>query len=153
VCPEHGGVLTDRPRLPGLDGRKMSKSYGNAVYLSDDDAAVCAKVSSMITDPARARKSDKGHPEVCNVFSYYSVFWPEKARETADSFRNASIGCTECKKMLAATLGGILSPLREQRAELFNRSGYIEDVLKEGAAKASAVAAATLEETRRAMKL
>jgi tryptophanyl-tRNA synthetase len=153
VFPEPGALLTDSPRLPGLDGRKMSKSYGNAVYLSDDDAVVSAKVSSMVTDPARVRRSDKGHPEVCSVFSYYSVFWPEKARETADSCRNASIGCTECKKMLAAKLGGILSPLREKRAELLNRSGYIEDVLKEGAAKASAVAAATLEETRRAMKI
>jgi len=153
VFPEPGALLTDSPRLPGLDGRKMSKSYGNAVYLSDDDAVVSAKVSSMVTDPARVRRSDKGHPEVCGVFSYYSVFWPEKARETADSCRNASIGCTECKKMLAAKLGGILSPLREKRAELLNRSGYIEDVLKEGAAKASAVAAATLEETRRAMKI
>ncbi len=153
VFPEPGALLTDSPRLPGLDGRKMSKSYGNAVYLSDDDAAVFAKVSSMITDPARARKSDKGHPEVCNVFSYYSVFWPEKARETADSCRNASIGCTECKKMLAVELCGILSPLREKRAELLNKSGYIEDVLREGAAKASVVAAATLEEARRAMKI
>ena len=153
VFPEPGALLTDSPRLPGLDGRKMSKSYGNAVYLSDDDAAVSAKVSSMVTDPARVRRSDKGHPEVCSVFSYYSVFWPEKALETADSCRNASIGCTECKKMLAAKLGVILSPLREKRTELLNRSGYIEDVLKEGAAKASAVAAATLEETRRAMKI
>ncbi len=153
VFPEPGALLTNNPRLPGLDGRKMSKSYGNAVYLSDDDAAVSSKVSSMVTDPARVRRSDKGHPEVCNVFSYYSVFWPEKTPETADSCRNAAVGCTECKKMLAGKICGILSPLRGKRAELLSKDGYIGDVLREGAVKASAVAAATLEETRRAMKI
>lgn len=153
VFPEPGALLTNNPRLPGLDGRKMSKSYGNAVYLSDAGDVVLSKVSSMITDPARVRRSDKGHPEVCNVFSYYSVFWPEKAQETADACRNAAAGCTECKRTLAGRINCILSPLREKRAELLRKEGYIEDVLREGAAKASAVAAATLGETRRAMKI
>jgi len=153
VFPEPGALLTKNPRLPGLDGRKMSKSYGNAVYLSDDDATVAAKTASMITDPARVRKSDKGHPEVCNVFAYYSVFYPEKEQEARDWCSGAAMGCTDCKKILAGRLLEILAPLREKRAGLLRNKGYIEEVLKEGAGKASLAAAATLEEARRAMKI
>lgn len=153
VFPEPGALLTKNPRLPGLDGRKMSKSYGNAVYLSDDNDMVSAKAASMITDPARVRKSDKGHPEVCNVFAYYSVFYSEKAQEAGAWCAGAAMGCTECKKILAGRLMEILAPLREKRAELLKNKGYIEEVLKEGAGKASLTAAATLEEARRAMKI
>ncbi|MDP3142637.1 MAG: tryptophan--tRNA ligase [Candidatus Omnitrophota bacterium] len=149
LFPDPHAVLTEVPRLLGLDGRKMSKSYNNTVDLSDSAAAVKAKVASMITDPKRIRKTDPGHPEICNVHSYYEVFAPEMKRQVEDYCRNAQKGCTECKAILADKLNEILEPIQEKRRALLKDKNKLTDILTDGAKKAKRVAGETLEEVRK----
>ncbi|MDD5347900.1 MAG: tryptophan--tRNA ligase [Candidatus Omnitrophica bacterium] len=151
--PEPDAILTKASRLAGLDGRKMSKSYNNTINLSDTEEVIRKKVSSMITDPKRIRLSDKGHPDVCNVFAYYSIFAPGKDPGLQDSCRNAGVGCTECKKMLAGHILERLAPYQARRRELIQNKGTITDILADGRKRASAAADKTLGELRRAMGL
>ncbi|MBU1727572.1 MAG: tryptophan--tRNA ligase, partial [Candidatus Omnitrophica bacterium] len=104
IFPYPDAILTKFPRLLGLDARKMSKSYNNTINLSDSEETLKQKVSSMFTDPKRIKLNDKGHPDTCNVFSYYCVFVPESKDEARNWCENANIGCTECKKLLAQGL-------------------------------------------------
>jgi len=151
VFPDPQALLTKMPRLLGLDGRKMSKSYNNTIDLSDSPETIEKKVSSMITDPKRIKLLDKGHPEVCNVFSYYAIFAAELEKEAEDWCRNAAIGCTECKKRLAAKLIERLEPFHKKRRELIKDPELIRKILKEGNEKAIAVASATLKEVKNAI--
>jgi tryptophanyl-tRNA synthetase len=151
IFPEPLAKLTAVPRLLGLDRRKMSKSYGNCILLSDPAEDVARKISTMFTDPKRVRRADPGHPEECNVHDYYRAFAPERADEVAGKCRAAEWGCTDCKKDLAATLNVSLDPIRAKRAELLGDKAALEKILREGNERARTVAAATMKEVRGAV--
>ncbi len=148
IFPDCKALLTQTPRLLGVDNRKMSKSYQNAINLSDSKEDVIKKVSSMVTDPKRIKLTDHGHPDVCNVFSYYEAFAPEKKDEVCEWCTKAQKGCTECKKILAGYLVERLAPLQEKRKELTHHKNTIIDILDDGAKKARAIAQKTMEEVR-----
>lgn len=141
-------ILTQTPRLLGLDGRKMSKSYNNTINLSDPQEVVEKKVKGMITDPERIRLSDPGHPEACNVNSYYKVFAPEKIDEVNDWCVNAKKGCTDCKKGLAEILNHQLAPIQERRKALEGDTQKIKAILDTGKQKAKAIAEKTMAEVK-----
>lgn len=153
VFPYPDAILTSTPKLLGLDGRKMSKSYLNTLNLSDTPEAITRKISTMFTDPKRIRLDDPGHPDTCNVFSYYSTFVSQNKDEVKDWCVNAKRGCTECKKRLAESIIQNLEPIQKKRAELLKDKDRINKVLEEGKEKASAAAKATMKEVRRAMNL
>ncbi len=153
VFTEPKAILSRVPKLLGTDGRKMSKSYGNCIYLSDDEKTVNYKVSQMVTDPARVRRNDKGHPEVCSVFDYHRAFTQERIDEIATNCRSAATGCVECKKMLAASLNTLLEPMREKRAKLIADPDYVKGVIADGNCHAAAEAEKTMERVREALKL
>ena len=141
-------ILTQTPRLLGVDGRKMSKSYQNAVNLSDPGDSVQQKVQSMFTDPRRIKISDPGHPEECNVYSYYKIFSPDMKKEVYDWCSNAKQGCTDCKKVLAGELMKQLQPIQENRQKLLKNKNRIQEILHEGAQKARVIARKTMEEVK-----
>jgi len=153
VFPEPQAILNDVPVLLGTDGRKMSKSYGNTIQIASTPQEVRTAVQSMITDPARIRKTDPGHPEVCTVFGYYKAFAPELAAVRENECRNAEIGCVACKRQLADVIIDYLTPVWERRRTLETDPGALDDILDRGAARARSVAAATLAEVREAMKI
>jgi len=154
VFPEPEALLTPVPRLPGLDGRKMSKSYGNVIYLSDTPEEIAKKVKVMMTDPARKRRSDPGDPDVCPVFSYHKIYSPEETIQTVNrECRTAGIGCVECKQWMSQHLIESLSPLLLRRKEYETRKSDILDIMEEGNRKARKEAESTMEEVRRAVKL
>ncbi len=137
-------ILTKTPRLPGLDGRKMSKSYQNAVYLSDRPETIQKKIQGMFTDPKRVRLKDPGHPDECHVFAYYRVFASERVSEVRDWCTKAQKGCTACKRQLAEILRVTLEPLQARRRELEDNKDTVGDILREGRQKASAMARDTM---------
>lgn len=141
-------ILTKTPRLLGIDGRKMSKSYDNAINLSDVPDTVRRKVQGMFTDPARIKLSDPGHPDLCNVFSYYQVFSPDRENEVFQWCAKAQRGCTECKKTLAEVILEKIDPFQEKRQVLVKKKDYIRDVLRDGARKATTIAQKTIVEVR-----
>jgi tryptophanyl-tRNA synthetase len=154
VFPEPEAILTQTPKILGTDRRKMSKSYHNAIYLSDAPDVIASKVAGMITDPQRARKSDPGNPEVCNVFEFHKVY---SGKETVDRMntecRSAQIGCVECKQIMAQNLIKALEPIRQQRAYYKARPDLVRDIIASGCLKASAVSQQTMAEVRAAMKI
>jgi tryptophanyl-tRNA synthetase len=151
--PEPKALLTKFQRLLGLDGRKMSKSYNNYIALSEEPESIRKKVGNMFTDPARARVTDPGHPEKCNVHSYYSVFAPEKKAEVDELCRKAAVGCTDCKRQLAEILVNFLSPIREKRTALLADKEKLLGLLDEGAKKARDIAERTMVEVRKLINL
>jgi tryptophanyl-tRNA synthetase len=153
VFPEPQAKLTKAKVLPGTDGRKMSKSYNNTIALSDDPDTVRKKVMSMVTDPARIRKDDPGHPEVCTVFSFHKVFNEERVADTEAQCRAGSIGCVQCKKELCSKMALKLTPIYEKRLELSAKPEYIREVVEKGNARARATAEKTMSEVRKAMKI
>jgi tryptophanyl-tRNA synthetase len=154
VFPEPEALLTEYPKLPGTDGRKMSKSYENAIYLSDPPQTVQEKIRTMMTDPARARRADPGNPEVCPVFDFHRVFSaPEQVKWAEEGCRTAGIGCVDCKKALTENLLKEMKPYFEKRREIASRPERVEEVLREGSAKAAAIARKTLEEAKAAMNI
>jgi tryptophanyl-tRNA synthetase len=154
VFPEPAPLLTRSARLPGTDGRKMSKSYGNAIHLSDPPAAVGAKIDSMLTDPQRTHRHIPGNPLVCPVFTHHGVFSTAATSAWADAgCRTAAIGCRDCKAALKASIDEQLLPIRERRRELDSDSGRVDRVLLAGAAAARETARATLGVVRRAMRI
>ncbi|MDD5237091.1 MAG: tryptophan--tRNA ligase [Candidatus Omnitrophica bacterium] len=153
IFPEPEAILTKTPRLVGLDGRKMSKSYNNTIDLSDGEEEVKKKVSSMITDPKRIKLADKGHPEVCTVYSYYETFLPERKEEVRSWCANAKLGCTDCKKELARAILGILKPIHEKRAELLKDKLKLRKILDQGRDKAAELAGQTRREIKDLIKI
>jgi tryptophanyl-tRNA synthetase len=154
VFPEPKTLLTATPRTPGTDGRKMSKSYGNAIFLKDPPDVVRQKLKTMVTDPARVRRSDPGNPDVCPVFDLHKAFSPRETQEwSANGCRTAGIGCIECKGRLADHVVERMAGIQERRREYESRPDTVWDILKEGSARARETAAATMETVRTAMKL
>jgi tryptophanyl-tRNA synthetase len=144
IFPEPEALLSPAPKLPGLDGRKMSKSYGNAINLSDSADAVTAATKQMVTDPARVRRTDPGTPEVCSVFAYHKLFTPARVEEIAADCRSAAIGCMDCKKILAASLNSMLDPIRERRAHFEAKPAEVSQILEAGTSHARTEAQATM---------
>lgn len=154
VFPEPAVLLTEIPKLMGTDGRKMSKSYNNSIYLSDSPSVVAGKLKTMVTDPRRVRRTDPGNPEVCPVFSLHQVFSSEGDRaEVEAGCRSAAIGCIGCKEILTRNLNAQMGPIYERRSRLAQNPGQIVEVLENGSARARLAAAGTLAEVREAMKI
>jgi tryptophanyl-tRNA synthetase len=151
VFPDCKAILTETPRLLGLDNRKMSKSYGNAINLSDTPEEIFLKVGKMITDTNRIRKTDPGDPDKCNVYSYYKVFAPDLDGDVRNWCTNALKGSVDCKKILAQRMVDYLAPIREKRAELLKKPDTVKDILNEGALKARAIAEKTMAEVKEAL--
>jgi len=148
IFPDPKAMLTCAPRLLGLDGRKMSKSYNNFIALSEEPKDIRTKTQGMFTDPARVKRIDPGHPEKCNVYSYYEVFAPQREKEVARACSKAQIGCTECKKELAEILIKFLTPIREKRNQLLNNRLEVMDILEAGRKKASSISEKTIQEAK-----
>ena len=154
VFPVPDPLLTEVPKLLGIDGRKMSKSYDNAIFISDPPAEVRRKVSLMFTDPNRIKRSDPGNPDICNVFSFHKVYSsPETVERVNRECRRAEIGCVQDKKQFAETLVSYLAPIQEKRAGYIGSPGLVEEILEEGCERARRVAVQTMEEVRGAMKI
>ena len=152
LFPEPRPYLSEAPKLPGLDGRKMSKSYGNCIYLADTEEEVNKEVMSMVTDPSRVRKTDPGHPEVCSVFAYHKIFTPlDKTKELEEACRKGEIGCVQCKRELAKNLNNFLKPIREKRQNLLSKPESLIETFIEGSKKAREIAKTTMEEVREAI--
>lgn len=151
--PEPKAILTKEARLLGLDGRKMSKSYNNYIALSEEPEGISKKVQNMFTDPLRIKFTDPGHPDKCNVHSFYAIFAPERKKEIDALCRQAKIGCTDCKKELAQILIKFLEPIQEKRKKLLKDKSQIFDILKQGKVKAEQIAAKTISEVKELLKL
>ncbi|NOY86952.1 MAG: tryptophan--tRNA ligase [Deltaproteobacteria bacterium] len=154
IFPEPLHLLTEAPKVPGTDGRKMSKSYGNAIFLKDAAEVVWDKLRPMVTDPARVRRTDPGDPEKCPVFELHTFFTPENLRdEAAEGCRKASIGCIDCKKILYGEMERILGPLREKRRIYEDKPGLVGEILADGSKKARMECGRTMDAVRKAIQL
>jgi tryptophanyl-tRNA synthetase len=152
VFPEPQPLLTPAAKLPGTDGRKMSKSYGNTILLTDPEPVVRQKLKTMVTDPARVRRSDPGNPDVCPVGDLHKIFSDRSTIAKVDEgCRSAGIGCIECKGWAADALVGILNPMQERRKKYEDNPRLAWDILEAGSSRASKVATATMDEVREAM--
>jgi tryptophanyl-tRNA synthetase len=149
IFPEPEVLLTEAQKVPGLDGRKMSKSYGNAVFLSDTPQEIDQKLSRMMTDPARVRRSDPGEPEKCPAFQLHKIYCtPEEIEQVSMGCRTAGIGCLECKKVMIKHVIDDLAPFREKRVHYEKKPAEVEKILAEGTDVAQQAAAATMTEVR-----
>jgi tryptophanyl-tRNA synthetase len=153
VFPEPQPLLTKAKVLPGLDGRKMSKSYDNTIALSDSPEDIRKKVSSMITDPARIRKDDPGHPEVCAVYAFHKIFNEGEVAEIDEQCRGGKIGCVQCKRNLAQKMVDYMTPIYERRQQLINKPQIIREVIDKGNENARKMAQQTMQDVRSAMKI
>jgi len=153
ILVEPQAKITKIPKVLGIDGeRKMSKSLNNHIELASTPEETTERVMSMVTDPQRIRRSDPGNPDVCNVFTLHKIFSsPEEVERVNRECRTAGIGCVECKRLLAANLNDHLAPFREKRKELADESGYVRDVLMDGAKRAKVIADETMREVRQAV--
>ncbi len=152
ILREPGHLLTETPRLPGTDGRRMAKSYGNAIWLSDPPDEIRNKVRNMMTDPQRARRTDPGRPEVCPVFAYHKLLSPPDVIAWADQgCRTAGIGCVDCKKAMAENLVKWIEPIQTRRKEFEARPADVWDILDAGSTKAHAAARRTMKRVRDAI--
>ncbi len=154
VFPEPEAVLTETPKILGLDRRKMSKSYDNAIYLSDSSQEVGRKVMQMITDPQRKRRNDPGDPEICNVYAFHKMYSEEKTtQQCAEQCRAAEIGCVECKKIMAEGLLNRLEPIQEKQQYYRKHPELVMEIIDQGSKKAREVARETMSQVRQAIKL
>lgn len=154
VFPVPEPLLTSVPKLLGIDGRKMSKSYDNSIYISDQGNILQQKIMAMFTDPQRMRKKDPGNPEICNVFSFHGLYsMPEKIGEIDRECRRAGIGCTDCKKMLAQRVMEVMQPVHERINYYQDHLPEIRKIINEGNEKAMTIARQTMAEVREAMKI
>jgi tryptophanyl-tRNA synthetase len=154
IFPEPDAILTQTPKILGIDRRKMSKSYNNAIYLADTPKEIEKKVMQMVTDPQRARKSDPGNPDVCNVFEFHKLYTDKATVEKIDlECRRAQIGCVACKKIMAASLIGALAPLQEKRRYYASHPDIVDQIIAEGSAKARAIAKDTMAQVKAALKM
>ncbi|RKZ21399.1 tryptophan--tRNA ligase [bacterium] len=150
VFPEPEPIFSSFPKVPGIDRRKMSKSYGNAIFVADEPDEIKKKVMQAFTDPEKIKKNDPGHPEGCVVFAYHQIFNPGVS-ELEKECKRGNIGCVACKKRCAELMAKALEPYREKRRELERED--IEGILREGARRARVVAGETMEMVREAMRL
>jgi tryptophanyl-tRNA synthetase len=154
VFPEPKPLLTEAPKILGTDGRKMSKSYGNAIDLGESVEATTKKIMGMVTDPARKLRKDPGNPDVCGIYYLHKVESDAETVQWVDvNCRSAGIGCVDCKKKLLARLGPHQEEMRERREKLLARPKDLDDLVELGNGKARAVASRTMDEVRAAMKL
>ena len=153
IFTEPEPIVGSTPRLLGPDGRKMSKSLGNAIYLSDSAKEVEEKISKAVTDPKKIKKDDPGDPEICNIYKYYQVFAKDLAEHRGQQCREGKIGCVECKKEIAKRINEFLDPIRERRAKFEKNDKLIAEILAAGNKRARAQAQETLDLVKRAMKL
>jgi tryptophanyl-tRNA synthetase len=152
VFPEPQHLLTPSPKLPGTDGRKMSKSYGNTIMLADPEPVIRQKLKTMVTDPARVRRSDPGNPDVCPVGDLHKIFSSkETMAKVNEGCRSAGIGCIECKGWAADALVTLLAPMQEKRRKFEENPRLAWDILEDGTRRASATAATTMNDVRAAM--
>jgi tryptophanyl-tRNA synthetase len=152
VFPEPQALLTPAAKLPGTDGRKMSKSYGNAILLTDPEVVVRQKLKTMVTDPARVRRSDPGNPDVCPVGDLHKLFSSkETMAKVYEGCRSAGIGCIECKSWAADALVQILNPMQQRRKKFEDNPRLAWDILEDGTKRATAAAAETMAEVHAAM--
>lgn len=153
VFPEPEAMVSEVSRLVGLDGNtKMSKSLGNAIYLKDHPDEIRKKVMSAVTDPARIRKTDPGHPEICTIFAYHKAFNAEEVPGIETACRAGEVGCVACKKNLANKLEALLEPIRERRKE-FEGPGVIDEILRQGTRRAVEAGGETMEKVRASMQI
>jgi tryptophanyl-tRNA synthetase len=154
IFPEPEALLTEFPKVVGVDGRKMSKSYDNAIYLSDEPKTVEQKIRTMVTDPARVKKTDKGDPELSPVYQLHKIFSSkEEQEEVAGGCRTAGIGCIDCKKILIKNVFKVMEPIWAKRNKLRNNPDLLNDVADRGTAKAKKVTEETMRFVREAMGL
>jgi tryptophanyl-tRNA synthetase len=154
VFPEPKALFTPTPKVNGIDGRKMSKSYNNTIGVSEPEDSLREKVMAMVTDPARARRQDPGNPENCNLFPFHLLFSPPDEVAVVDrECRTAARGCVDCKRHLLANMEPALRPIRERRERLASSGDVVRDVLHSGDVRARAVAEETMERVREAVKL
>lgn len=154
IFPEPEVLLTEAQKVPGLDGRKMSKSYGNAVFLSDSPQEIDAKISRMMTDPARVKRTDPGEPEKCPAFQLHKIYCtPEEIVYVTQGCRTAGIGCLECKKVMIKHVIKELAPIRERRAGYEKNPEVVEDILATGNQSAQQKATETMAEVRETVGL
>ena len=152
ILREPGSLLTKTPRIPGTDGRKMSKSYGNAITLSESDESIRTRTKVMVTDPARKRRTDPGNPDVCPVYDWHKLFSPpETLAWSAEGCRSAGIGCIECKMAMADNLIKWIAPVRARREEYAAHPATVLGILDEGSTKAREVAQKTMARVREAV--
>ena len=152
--PEPEGLLTEFPKVPGIDGRKMSKTYGNCIYLSDTPEEVAQKIKTMPTDPQRVKRTDKGDPELSPVFQLHKIYSTKKEQdEVAEGCRTAGIGCLDCKAILIKNLLNVLEPIWVNRMKLIEKPGVIKDIVQSGTEKARKTAQETINEVYNAIKL
>ena len=154
VFPEPKEYLTQFPKVIGIDGRKMSKSYHNTINLSDTEPTVRQKLKTMVTDPARVRRTDKGNPELCPVYDFHKISSTDSTIKQVDTdCRTAAIGCIDCKKQVADAMVERFSPMWETRAAVTAHPKQTQDVVEEGRKRASAVARETMREVKEAMRI
>ena len=147
IFPEPKEMLTEVPLLKGLDGKKMSKSLNNTVYLTATEKEIETAVRSAVTDPGRVYRKDPGNPEVCNIYSYYKIFAPEQVKEIEHGCKTAEIGCAQCKKNMMKVLNTIISPIREKKDELINTDQGKEAIryaIESGRKKAQKISSNTI---------
>lgn len=154
IFPIPEPLLAEVPKLLGIDGRKMSKSYDNAIFMSDRGEDLSRKVGAMFTDPQRQRKSDPGRPELCNVFTFHGLYSePAAVEQIAPDCRSAAIGCIECKKRLAAAVARGMAAIHERREHYAGHPEEVRAIIADGNLRAAQIARATLAEVREAMKI
>jgi tryptophanyl-tRNA synthetase len=147
-------LLTDVPKMLGIDGRKMSKSYNNSIYLCDRGDSLKAKVGSMFTDPQRMRRNDPGRPELCNVFSFHQIYSPpDGIGEISLECKRAGIGCTDCKKSLADQVIKVMQPIHERQDYYRGHLDEVKSIIEDGNARATRIARETMDEVREAVKI
>ena len=154
VFPEPKALFTPTPKVPGLDGRKMSKSYANTIDLADTPEEIRRKCQGMFTDPLRQRRKDPGHPETCNLYQFHLLVSPEETqRRVAEECRQAQIGCVDDKRLIAERLIEFLAPIRERREALMKDRSTLLDVVREGSRRARERARETMEQVRSALSI
>ena len=154
LFPEPQAMLTPAAKCPGLDGRKMSKSYNNGIFLSDSMDDITEKVRGMFTDKARLRRSDPGNPDVCNLYPYHVLLSsPEEQAQIRQGCTCAQLGCVDCKKIFLKNLAVFLGPLQERRNAVEAKPGAVEEILERGNERARAFAEQTMDLAREKMGL
>ena len=153
IFPIPEPLLTETPKIPGIDGRKMSKSYNNCIFIGEEPDSIRNKIKNMFTDPKRIYRKDPGHPDTCPVFVYQQIFNTQSADEIKNSCLNAKIGCTDCKKIVAEKLVEFLQPFYKKRKEIENNRNDLWEILIEGSKKARQMAKKTLDEVKEAIRM